>query len=1116
MSVQDSDAIGPFVLERWVTQWTRGWSLGPALAVGAGGVAIAGLVDYLVTATAGRSIGVTGLFALAVALAAGAGGRRPGWLIAGLAALVQSTLTWAAARDGPLTTLGPDFVVQLLVYLATAEVLSYLRAHLEQERRMSRTDPATGIANGRSFLEAAAIEVERSRRNGTPISLAYLDVDDFKEVNDSRGHAAGDELLRLVASCLRRSVRRPDFAARVGGDEFVLLLSESGPGATRSAVDRIRLQLREAARAGGFVVTASIGVVTVLSLSPSTTVEHLVAAADAAMYQVKRGSKDAVRYEVIPGPLEAMPYPRSAGPGRAPVPAPEPRPSPTDRPADSATALHGAAWAGRALRYWQSRTPPPLRPVVQYLSAPAGALFAALVQYALLPDPSIAPFVFFYFSVALVSWLAGRGPGLATVLISALIANWAFLESSGGQHSPSRQGLTATLLFAVGSSAVAILCAAFRDALLEAQRTATQLRHQAAVLRHTTDTTIESEERLRTLADNIPQLAWMADRHGNVFWLNERWHQFGGGSLEETQRGGLLHPDHVERVMAKHRRAVELGEPSEDLFPLRAKDGTYRWFLSRLVPIRDERGEVTRWLGTNTDVTEQHQAEQDLRRSETQLRLAKQAAGMGSWDWNVRTGELVWSDRCKALFGLAADTAMTQDVFLATLHPEDRPRAELAAREALAHGTDYDVELRVPWPDGSVHWVASKGQAFHDPTGEPVRMAGMALDVTQRKQAAEALQAANERLKAADRRKDEFLGLLSHELRSPLSPLSTSIHIAAHAAPGSQQERRALGVIDRQVRHLTRLVDDLLDVTRLAKGKVRLRREAVDLQTLARDSASDFHHLFEQNGVELVLSLGDQPLLVDGDPTRLSQVIGNLLHNAVKFSARGTRTILSTRRADEHHAEIAVRDEGVGIPPEVLPKVYEPYLQAEATLERSAGGLGLGLSLVKGLVELQGGRVVAESAGPGRGATFVVRLPLDLRRARRPVTAPPAMRPARRVLVIDDNVDAAESLKEALELNEHSVDLAYTGLEGVQKARTLQPDVVLCDIGLPDIDGFEVAKALRTDPVVRSATLIALSGYAMPEDVDRAKAAGFDLHLAKPPDLSTLERSMAVARAKAE
>jgi CheY-like chemotaxis protein/anti-sigma regulatory factor (Ser/Thr protein kinase) len=251
-------------------------------------------------------------------------------------------------------------------------------------------------------------------------------------------------------------------------------------------------------------------------------------------------------------------------------------------------------------------------------------------------------------------------------------------------------------------------------------------------------------------------------------------------------------------------------------------------------------------------------------------------------------------------------------------------------------------------------------------------------------------------------------------------------------------------------------------------------------------------------------------VFVNADSTRITQVMGNLLQNAVKFTARGGRTTLSVERTDGFGV-LTVRDTGAGIAREVMPQLFQPFVQAEKTLDRSAGGLGLGLALVKGLVELHGGTVSAHSDGVGKGATFVARLPLERRRAPRLEIVPtaPAPGPKRHVLVIEDNIDSAETLKEALELNDHVVDIALTGPDGLEKARSLKPDVVVCDIGLPGMDGFQVARTIRSDPHLRAVPLIALSGYAQPEDLEKSREAGFDLHLAKPPELETLERAIA-------
>jgi PAS domain S-box-containing protein len=382
-----------------------------------------------------------------------------------------------------------------------------------------------------------------------------------------------------------------------------------------------------------------------------------------------------------------------------------------------------------------------------------------------------------------------------------------------------------------------------------------------------------------------------------------------------------------------------------------------------------------------------------------------------------------------------------------------------------------------------------------------------ALDITDRKHAEDALRAANAQLVEADRRKDEFLGMLSHELRNPLAPIRNSTYILAHSDPLGEQATRARTVIQRQTEHLTRLVDDLLDVTRIARGKIELRRERADLAATVHRAAEDLRPLVSDRGLHLVVAAPEHAVWADVDPTRVAQIVGNLLSNAVKFTPPGGRVEVSMAVAGSS-CEIRVADSGVGIEPEMLERVFEPFVQAERSLARTQGGLGLGLALVKGLVELHGGTVSASSGGPGAGATFIARLPLP--HARSHAAGSNARDPAvsstrRRVLIVDDNRDAAESLADLVRLFGHEVDLAFDGPSALAKALEWAPEVVLCDIGLPGMSGYEVARALRAGPAA-GAQLIAISGYAQPEDLARAADAGFDGHLAKPPDPAHVER----------
>jgi two-component system CheB/CheR fusion protein len=359
---------------------------------------------------------------------------------------------------------------------------------------------------------------------------------------------------------------------------------------------------------------------------------------------------------------------------------------------------------------------------------------------------------------------------------------------------------------------------------------------------------------------------------------------------------------------------------------------------------------------------------------------------------------------------------------------------------------------------------------------------------------------AAEALREADRHRTQFLAMLSHELRNPLAPIKNSLYILDRAEADGDQAKRARAVIDRQVGQLSRLIDDLLDATRISSGKVRLKLELLD-----------------QNGVHREARLAAGPVVVKADWARIAQVVGNLLTNAAKFTGRGGNTRVSVSRDGMGGAEVHVADTGMGMSPEILGRLFEPFTQADRTLDRSRGGIGLGLALVKGFVDLHCGEVSAHSAGPGQGAEFIVRLPLDVvqdvAKAKDKAKTEPsaAERRPRRVLIIEDNVDAADSLREALELNHHEVEAAGTGSEGLEKAHRFKPDVVLCDIGLPGMDGYEVARAFRSDEALKGTFLVALSGYALPDDLERAANAGFHRHLAKPPSMEKLEDLLAEA-----
>jgi two-component system CheB/CheR fusion protein len=384
-------------------------------------------------------------------------------------------------------------------------------------------------------------------------------------------------------------------------------------------------------------------------------------------------------------------------------------------------------------------------------------------------------------------------------------------------------------------------------------------------------------------------------------------------------------------------------------------------------------------------------------------------------------------------------------------------------------------------------------------------MVGSLLDITEQRLAEDAL-------KLADRQKDDFLALLSHELRNPLAPIRTAVHLLKLRHAPDADSQRLHGVIERQVQHLVHLVDDLLDVSRVLRDKIELRPQTLALSDVVALAAETTRPTFDAHRQRLEIALPDTPTFVRGDQVRLSQVLGNLLHNASKFSHRGATVWLAVERDATDHVLIRVRDGGAGMAPELLPTIFEPFVQADRSLERSQGGLGIGLTLVKKIIDLHGGSVTATSPGVGHGSEFIVRLPADAAPASadRADDAPSALalRPGLHVLVVDDNADAAESLAALLRSSGQIVRVAFNGPDAVAAAVAHRPDVVLLDIGLPGMNGYEVASALRRQPGGGPA-LVAITGYGQDTDARRAAEAGFDRHLVKPVDAGQLERVLA-------
>ncbi|MHC5539105.1 hybrid sensor histidine kinase/response regulator, partial [Singulisphaera rosea] len=363
----------------------------------------------------------------------------------------------------------------------------------------------------------------------------------------------------------------------------------------------------------------------------------------------------------------------------------------------------------------------------------------------------------------------------------------------------------------------------------------------------------------------------------------------------------------------------------------------------------------------------------------------------------------------------------------------------------------------------------------------------------------------NEELKINDERKNEFLAMLAHELRNPLAAIGNAVKLT-EKSEGREQVDWSMGVITRQTQHLSRLIDDLMDVSRITQGKIRLRRDVIEVSPILESAAATVGPLIEERKHTLELEHEPGDLWVNADPTRLEQVVVNLLNNAAKYSENGGHIRLSARK-DRDEVVISVKDRGVGIPPEKLPEMFELFAQGDRSLARSEGGLGIGLTVVRKLVELHGGSIVASSEGVGRGSEFLIRLPLTKTTASmRSTPGGQAEHPVKklRILIVDDSVDTARGMARLLKLLGHEIETAHNGMEGIEAAREQRPNFIMLDIGLPGMSGYEVASQLRREACCKDAVIIAVSGYGQDEDRRRSKSAGFDFHLTKPVDYDAL------------
>jgi PAS domain S-box-containing protein len=781
-----------------------------------------------------------------------------------------------------------------------------------------------------------------------------------------------------------------------------------------------------------------------------------------------------------------------------------------------------------------------------------------------------------------------------------------------------------------------------------------------------------SEEQFRQLANSIPQLAWMARPDGHIFWYNQRWYEYTGATPAEMEGWGwqAVHDaEELPRVIERWRAALTAREPWEDTFPLRRHDGVFRWHLSRAMPLVNDAGEVEFWFGSNTDITEQREAAEQIRLQATMLAAVNQAVVATDAEGVI----IYWNAYAETLYGWTAAEAVGRQVLELIIPPETRAEAEQDI-ERMRRGESFNIERIKCRRDGSRFPALVSETPVFDEQGRLKAILRVSADITERKQAEDSLRfladasrslstlvdyrstlhkvarlavplfadwcvvdllngegtlervalahrdpnkidlaerlardrpADNGRpfgvwgvirtgqpeivplldeawlerhsipaesralvrqlqlrsymcvplsahgrilgvitflwsesgrtyrdrdlrlaedfahraavaienarlyqaLRNADRRKDEFLAMLAHELRNPLAPIRTGLDVLSIETNGQSE---TIEVMQRQIEHLVRLVDDLLDMSRIVGGKIELRRESLELSGIVERAVEAVQHLVHCASHKLEVHLPEDPIWVTVDPVRMVQVLENLLSNACKYTDSGGQISLRVER-EEDGVAIRVRDNGVGLDSELLPHVFDLFTQSTRSLDRSQGGLGIGLTLVRTLVEMHGGTVAAFSDGPQRGSEFVVRLPIG-----EPGATPAPERPrsmsetGRRILVVDDNVGMARIVSRLLsKLGPHEVRMTHDGPSALDLVRQFHPEIVLLDIGLPGMDGYQVGQSIRQHSSGSEILLVALTGYGQEEDRRRSRDAGFDEHLVKPPSLQNIEMILA-------
>lgn len=671
-----------------------------------------------------------------------------------------------------------------------------------------------------------------------------------------------------------------------------------------------------------------------------------------------------------------------------------------------------------------------------------------------------------------------------------------------------RRSIATDLLSGLSAlAAVGVLLASVRQNLTARARAAARL--------------AEQRELLQTTLSSIGDAVVTTDLDARVTYLNPVAQQLTGWSQVDARGQPLDVVFNIVNESTRHpvdnpahralREGVIVGLANHTV--LLAKDGVERPIDDSAAPIRDQTGHIAGCVLVFRDVSDRRDAETSIRESESKYRtLVEQVKDYAIFRIDPEGRPTTWNAGVQSVLGFTEEEFVGKDLASLIFTPEDQAAGvpqhelELAADKGSVSGDRWMIKK-----DGTRFWAAGVTESLRDHQGRLIGYTKVKRDRTDAKLMEDDLRQFAAELSEADRRKNEFLAMLAHELRNPLAPIRNSLEILHRSQGSADQTAEATAMMQRQVSQMVRLIDDLLDVSRVSRGAIELRKGQVDLVSIVNDALSAAQALAQCQSVDLVAVAPGEAMYVEADAARLSQIIGNLLSNACKFTNAGGSVRLELSR-DQNEAVVRIVDTGVGIAAEQLPRIFDMFMQADTSLERAQSGLGIGLTLVKRLTEMHGGSIEAFSAGLGQGSEFVVRLPLS----RAPASTAPSPSnggattvAGRRILVVDDNRDSAQSLAMLLKLSKNEVEQAHDGEAALAAAGQLRPDAILLDIGLPKLNGYEVARRIRSQPWGADVVLVALTGWGQDEDRRQSQEAGFNGHLVKPVDHAALMKLLA-------